>query len=150
MTRRSQVLDHPGLFDLAQPEATPPATINPELKVRRSRHVLDLPRKPAPGPCAPTCLTCGREEGYGLCNPCAVICERPKTRVLVEVCIIRDHVTAYLTDGIPIAGRLMHQLARVVCPKCGDLHWHTPGATRVVNGRCGASYVIHHTERTST
>jgi hypothetical protein len=146
--RRTQnVSGHPGLFDLTQPEAEPPATVSPPAAVRRRRHVLDLPRRPAPGPCDPKCLVCGREEGYGYCNPCSVVCERNRRRVPVEVCIIRDHVTAVLTDGITIAGRRMHQLALVLCPHCGREHWHTPGPTRAVQGQCGAVYVIH-TERT--
>lgn len=148
MTRRSQVMDHPALFDIG-PEPEPPATIS-KLETVRRRHQLDLPRKPKPGPCDPVCLVCGREEGYGYCNPCAVVCERPRGRVLVEVCIIRDHVTAVLTDGIQLAGRTVHRLAWILCPRCGELHWHTPGVTRVATGQCGASYVIHHTERTSS
>jgi hypothetical protein len=149
MSRRTAVLDHPGLWDLPEPEPEPEPAPKPK---SRRRHVLDLPRpsrdKDHDGQdCAPTCLTCGKPEGQGLCHApskCAIVCARTNQPSRAEVCIITTRVTATPTTGTRKNGQPAHRIAWVLCPECGQVHWHGASyGARVRVGQCGAVYVVH-------
>lgn len=114
------------LWDLDQPDT-------PE----RALHGAPAPQPthtPRPDPtrdeitaeCEPTCLSCGKPEGRGLCSPrCMVVCNRLPAAEPAEVCIVTTRVLARLAVGIHGAepGR---KLAVVDCPHCQRVHWHTP------------------------
>ncbi|MFI7628424.1 hypothetical protein [Microbispora rosea] len=132
-------LDQPGLFDLEQPKPRP----------KRARRLTHTPRprrsKEAQAEeCDPTCLVCGKAEGKGLCSPkCAVVCSHTRQPDLVEVCLVTTRVTAVLVEGArTLTGS--RPLALVLCPHCGDVHWHAPayGVHYRLSG-CGQPYVVH-------
>ncbi len=61
----------------------------------------------------------------------------------VEVCLVTMHVTALLVTGQrTLAGS--RQLALVLCPFCGDVHWHAPTfGVRYRVAHCGLPYIVH-------
>lgn len=142
---RTAVLDQPALWDIPRPAPACPAANQAAKPKRRPTHT-PRPRRSKEAQaeeCDPTCLTCGKPEGRGLCHPrCSVICVHTAQPDLVEVCLATTCVTARLTIGIHgfEPGR---KLAVVDCPFCERLHTHTPrfGRHYRLSG-CGQPYIV--------
>lgn len=126
------------LFDFA-PEQPAPARRVPAHGPRqpRDKEFIALP-------CDPTCLVCGKEEGRGLCQRCAIACVHARQPDRVEVCLVVDRVVARVVSTLSVCDGHRHQLAVVdACPSCGEMHWHAPAfGARYRVGRCGRPYVV--------
>ncbi|MER7361867.1 hypothetical protein [Nonomuraea wenchangensis] len=126
------------LFDFAA-EQEPPARRRPvhEPRPRRDKEFLAQP-------CDPVCIVCGKKEGGGRCDRCAIACVHAREPDLVEVCLAADRVTARIVSTISLCDGHRHQLAVVdCCPSCGEMHWHAPTfGARYRVGRCGRPYVV--------
>ncbi|MBX6387354.1 MAG: hypothetical protein IRZ07_30980, partial [Microbispora sp.] len=131
-------IDQPVLFDL-----------EPQPRPKRARALTHAPRprrteEAQAEPCDPTCLVCGKPEGRGLCSPrCAIVCTHTRQPELTEVCLVTTRVTAVLVTGTPtVTGS--RPLALVLCPHCGEVHWHaaTYGA-HYRTSACGRPYIVH-------
>ncbi|MEU7911360.1 hypothetical protein [Microbispora bryophytorum] len=142
---RAAVMDQPGLFEVEPPRPARTETSDrrrprPPIHTPRPRRTKQCQAKE----CEPKCLICGKGEGRGLCTPrCSVICEHTHQPDRVEVCLVTTHVTALLVTGErTLAGP--RQLALVLCPFCGEVHWHAPsfGAHYRV-AHCGQPYIVH-------
>ncbi|GAA0969919.1 hypothetical protein GCM10009555_017920 [Acrocarpospora macrocephala] len=133
------------------PDVPPAPKSRTRAKPKAPEKPRRTPRHPAqehwhPVDCLPTCLVCERPEGFGICpkGECAVVCGTPRPRrkdgkAPVDVCLLQmtDHVTATPAPG---GG----YLAYVICPGCGQLHWHGGTTTQIRVGPCGTPYVVHH------
>lgn len=143
MSRHSTLTaDQPTLFD-PNPTPQPETPHKPAQPPTAGAHTLQLPKPWTPTPCTPTCLTCRRPEGLGICpdGQCAIVCGPPNRRGPVEVCLLTTTVHARLTADRAV----------LTCPHCGHTHWHqpTPGRTWRT-GHCGKPYIltIHEPENT--
>ena len=140
---RAAIVDQPALWDLEPAPAPLPVKqrrVRPPTHTPRPRRSKEAQREE----CDPACLVCGKPEGRGLCTPrCSVACVHTRQPDLVEVCLVTTHVTAVLMTGErTLTGT--HQHALVLCPFCGEVHWHAVrfgAAYRVA--RCGQPYIVH-------
>lgn len=106
--------------------------------------------------CRPRCITCGRVENAGPCNPCALICNEcdgpkaakpghnpPRRQHRTTVCLTTTWARVEVRTAA--SGRQLLLIPR--CPHCGYPHTHSadPGLSHFRVAPCGRTYLLETT-----
>lgn len=106
--------------------------------------------------CRPRCITCGRPENAGPCQPCALICTEcdgpkatkpghnpPRRQHRTTVCLTTTWARVVLRTAA--SGRQLLLVPR--CPHCGYPHTHSadPGLSHFRVAPCGRTYLLETT-----